>query len=466
MLSPTSSFWKLHSTPKLGVPEEKASLGLIISFQYLLKHEWDHFWRLFLSFRIPRLKPRVCPGRPLASKPGRERAKGNSVPSLRDHPCKVAPLIRGWKAVVPSSATEVCPKSLGSSPRAGWFLLRSFRQRGRWVSDCHGLASPSGNSLLLFSDCFLAFFPVPGADLRCQQLITREILGLHFSYSHPICFCSSALHPNEKGKRWGKRSILYVSSALTFATIGGFCFNNVDKLSAHCFSPQWWALPQTHRHPPAPQTEICMQHAEGHSNNNGYIPQSQFWKHREWMKSPSVALYPAALIPWITSSEKGSAGHVGEPSQLLSATLPRLQQEKPLKLKKRVMVTEKPLWGVLISGKDSLVWNSPRLSISRECYKKHSSSHISDDHDIFRKRICASSITSEEGMWSPAVSVDSKLPSFVTLPLYFVLKEPSCTSQKGDLHVQRSGNSCALVSPHHPPVMSLTFQLLFTGTVQ
>lgn len=69
-------------------------------------------------------------------------------------------------------------------------------------------------------------------------------------------------------------------------------------------------------------------------------------------------------------------------------------------------------------------------------------------------------------MWSPAVSVDSKLPGFVTLSLYFVLKEPLCTSQKGDTHVQTSGDSCALVSPRHPPVMSLTFQLLFTGTVQ
>lgn len=69
-------------------------------------------------------------------------------------------------------------------------------------------------------------------------------------------------------------------------------------------------------------------------------------------------------------------------------------------------------------------------------------------------------------MWSPAVSVDSKLPGFLTLSLYFVLKEPLCTSQKGDIYVQTRGDSCALVSPCHPPVMSLTFQLLFTGIVQ
>lgn len=151
-----------------------------------------------------------------------------------------------------------------------------------------------------------------------------------------------------------------------------------------------------------------------------------------------------------------------EPSQLLSATLPQLQEEKLLKLKKRVIVTEKPLGGVLISGKDSLVWNSLGLLISRACYKKHSSAHTSDDRDIFRKRLCASSVTSEGRVWSPAVSVDSKLPGFLTL----FLEEPLCTSQKGDIYMQTSGDSCALVSPCHSPVVSLTFQLLFTGNVQ
>lgn len=227
----------------------------------------------------------------------------------------------------------------------------------------------------------------------------------------------------------------------------------------HCLRPIEIPLP--------PQTEICMQRSEGHNNNNGCIPQSLFSKHREWMKSPSVALYPAVLILWITSSEKGSAGHAREPSQLLSATLLQPQEEKPLKLKKRVMVTEKSLWGVLISGKDSLVWNSLGLLISRACYKKHSSAHTSDDHDIFRKRICVSSVTSEGRVWSPAVSVDSKLPGFLILFfIYSVLKEPLCTSQKGNLYVQTSGHSFALVPPCHPPVMSLTFQLFFTGIVQ
>lgn len=73
------------------------------------------------------------------------------------------------------------------------------------------------------------------------------------------------------------------------------------------------------------------------------------------MKSPSVALYPAALILCITSSEKGSAGHARELSLLLSAILPRLQEEKPFKLKKKVTAAEQSLRGALSSGKDSLV---------------------------------------------------------------------------------------------------------------
>ena len=151
------------------------------------------------------------------------------------------------------------------------------------------------------------------------------------------------------------------------------------------------------------------------------------------MKSPSVALYPAVLILWITGSEKGSAGHTRELSHLLSAILPRLQEEKPLRLKIKVMVAEQSLWGALSSGKDSLVWNSLGLLIPRACYKRHASAHTGDDRDVCRKRrICASSLTSEGRVWSPAVSVDSRLPFFL-LFLTICIEENLCTSQQYDI---------------------------------
>lgn len=178
------------------------------------------------------------------------------------------------------------------------------------------------------------------------------------------------------------------------------------------------------------------------------------------MKSPSVALYPAALILWITSSEKGSAGRAGELCHLLSAILPRLQEEKPLKLKKKVTVAEQSLWGALSSGKDSLVWNSLGLLISRACYKKHSSAHTGDDRDIHRKRrICANSVTSEGRLWSPAVSVDSKLPGFFLLFFNNLYWRNTCVHLNKMIYRRRW---VVIIVPGFPPAILLCCKLLFS----
>lgn len=142
----------------------------------------------------------------------------------------------------------MCPKSHTSSPRAGWFLLCSSRQCGRQGTDCHGLASPTGNFLLLFSACLLAFFPVSGAGLRYQQHKRNTWASLLLL--PPICFCSCALVPSEKGKGWRKTSIFYMFSALTFATCCFGSFPCIMWISYQHSVSTVVALPQTHRHPP------------------------------------------------------------------------------------------------------------------------------------------------------------------------------------------------------------------------
>lgn len=213
---------KASQHSQVRIPRSQSFPGTNLALQYVLKQEWDHFWRLFLSLRILGLKPWVCPGSPPESNLGRERTVGNSLLPLGDHPHKVTPLIRGWKAVVPSSATEeVRPKSHTSSPRAGWFLLRSFRQRGRQATNCHGLAPPSGKFVLLFSVCLLAFFPVPGAGLGCQQLITRQISG--FTSPTPTLSASATLpwFPVRRG-RHGEKGVSFTCSVLWPLLQAGF----------------------------------------------------------------------------------------------------------------------------------------------------------------------------------------------------------------------------------------------------
>lgn len=274
---------------------------------------------------------------------------------------------------------------------------------------------PQATSCFCFLFVCWGFFPVPGAALRAQHLATGAIVGVHLFHCHPLwllLLCAGS--PGEGEEMEKNRSILYIFDALTFATNWLFAWimwiKYHQSISLHCGAH----FPGPSNIPLPPQTEICIRRTGGH-NNNGCVSQSLFSKHRKWMKSPSVALYPSALILWITSSEKRSAGHARELSHLLSAVRPRLQEEKPLKLKKKVMVAEQSLWGALSSGKDSLLWNSLGPLISRACYKKHPSAHTGDDHDVCRKRrICASSVTSEGRVWSPAVSVDSKLPFFFT----------------------------------------------------
>lgn len=290
-----------------------------------------------------------------------------------------------WFPLLPQKCvpkvTPAVPELAGSSSAASGSV-------GDRPLTAMALLLPQATSCFSFLFVRWLFSPVPGAGLSCQQLITRPISDFTSPTLTPAASATLPWFPVRRGRHGGKGVFLHVQCT-DFCYKPFFCLNNVDKLSAQCWYHSGGQCLRPIDIPLPPQTEICMQHTEGHNNNNGCIPQSQFSKHREWMKSPSVALYPAALIPWITSSETGSAGHVRESSPLLSATLPRLQEEKLLKLKKRVVATAKSLWGVLMSGKDSLVWNSLGLLISRACHKKHSSSHTSDDSDIFRKRICA-----------------------------------------------------------------------------
>lgn len=56
--------------------------------------------------------------------------------------------------------------------------------------------------------------------------------------------------PVRRGRDEEKEVSFMCSVLWPLLLAGFFCSNNVDKLSAHCFSPQWWPLPQTHRHPP------------------------------------------------------------------------------------------------------------------------------------------------------------------------------------------------------------------------
>lgn len=72
-------------------PRSKSFPGANLSLWYLLKQEWNHFWRLFLSFHIRRLKPWVCPQTPLASNMGRERTMGNSLLPLGRPPTQGCP---------------------------------------------------------------------------------------------------------------------------------------------------------------------------------------------------------------------------------------------------------------------------------------------------------------------------------------------------------------------------------------